>query len=113
MTIGTMDGANVEMVEEMGIENAFIFGMTVPEVAALERAGHKGQYFYERNEELKQVIDQIRGGYFSPGNPNEFGGLADILMYHDRFHTCADYEAYIKCQEKVNETYLVSSGRGK
>jgi len=105
LTIGTLDGANVEMAEEMGEENIFIFGMTVDQVEDLKAQGYSGQEFYEANPELKQVIDQLKGGYFSQGNPNEFKDVVDNLLYHDRFLTLADYTAYIKAQDKVSETY--------
>uniref|UniRef100_A0A8C1VXL0 Alpha-1,4 glucan phosphorylase n=1 Tax=Cyprinus carpio TaxID=7962 RepID=A0A8C1VXL0_CYPCA len=103
LTIGTMDGANVEMAEEAGEENLFIFGMRVEDVEAMDK---KGEY-YERLPELKQVIDQISAGYFSPKEPELFKDMVNMLMNHDRFKVFADYEAYISCQEKVNELYRV------
>lgn len=105
LTIGTLDGANVEMAEEMGLENIFIFGMTVDEVEELTKKGYNAYDYYNSNPELKQVIDQIQNGYFSPGNPDEFKDLADILLKYDRFYLLADYEAYIKKQEEVSATY--------
>lgn len=105
LTIGTLDGANVEMAEEMGNENIFIFGMTVDEVEALQRKGYNAYDHYEKNPELKQVIDQIQNGFFSPGNPSEFRDIADILLKYDRFFLLADYEAYIKMQDKVSQVY--------
>nr|CAH7756594.1 unnamed protein product [Callosobruchus chinensis] len=105
LTIGTLDGANVEMAEEMGMENIFIFGMTVDEVEALKRKGYNAMDYYNANPELKQVVDQIQNGFFSPGNPDEFRDLADILLKYDRFFLLADYDAYIKKQEEVNRVY--------
>ncbi|VEN38254.1 unnamed protein product [Callosobruchus maculatus] len=105
LTIGTLDGANVEMAEEMGMENIFIFGMTVDEVEALKRKGYNAMDYYNANPELKQVVDQIQNGFFSPGNPDEFRDIADILLKYDRFFLLADYEAYIKKQEEVNSVY--------
>ncbi|KRT86264.1 hypothetical protein AMK59_582 [Oryctes borbonicus] len=105
LTIGTLDGANVEMAEEMGNENIFIFGMTVDEVEALQRTGYNAYEYYEKNPELKQVIDQIQNGFFSPGNPDEFKDIADILLKYDRFYLLADYEAYIAMQDKVSQVY--------
>lgn len=102
-----MDGANVEMAEEMGLDNIFIFGMSVDEVESLKAEGYNAQLYYEDNPELKQVIDQIKGGYFSHGNSNEFKDVVDNLLYHDRFLTLADYESYVKIQEKVSKTYKV------
>ncbi|KAI1295494.1 Glycogen phosphorylase [Halotydeus destructor] len=105
LTIGTMDGANVEMCEEMGRENMFIFGMSVEEVEALQRKGYNAWDYYNRLPELKQVIDQISGGFFSPQNPDTFKDLVNVLLNHDRFLVFADFEAYIACQDKVNEVY--------
>ncbi|CAG0889279.1 unnamed protein product [Darwinula stevensoni] len=106
LTIGTLDGANVEMMEEMGRENIFIFGMTVDEVEDLKRRGYNAWDYYNRNPELKQCIDQIQGGFFSPGNPDEFKDIANMLMHHDRFLLFADFDSYIKCQEAVSALYL-------
>jgi len=106
LTIGTLDGANVEMAEEMGLDNVFIFGMTVEEVQKVEKAGYDAWAYYNSNVELKQVIDQLRDGYFSPGNPGEFQDIYDILMKHDRFLTLADYTAYITSQDMVAAVYM-------
>jgi starch phosphorylase len=105
LTIGTLDGANVEMAEEMGRENIFIFGMTVEEVRAVEAAGYNAHTYYARNKELRQVMDMIRDGFFSPGNPAEFHGLVEMLLQHDRFLTLADYDAYIEAQDLVSAAY--------
>jgi len=106
LTIGTMDGANVEMAEEMGEENMFIFGMRVPEVEKLKCDGYNALQYYNANPELKLCIDQITNGFFSPQNPKEFVFIGDMLLQWDRFYCLADYDAYIKCQDQVNETYL-------
>ncbi|XP_050524266.1 glycogen phosphorylase isoform X1 [Daktulosphaira vitifoliae] len=106
LTIGTLDGANVEMAEEMGSENMFIFGMTVDEVELLKRKGYNAYSYYESNPELKQCVDQIQNGYFSPNNPDEFKDVVDVLLKWDRFFLLADYEDYVKTQNKVNETYM-------
>ncbi|KAL1122019.1 hypothetical protein AAG570_003425 [Ranatra chinensis] len=105
LTIGTMDGANVEMAEEMGAENMFIFGMRVDEVEELKRKGYNAYSYYDSNIELKQCIDEIQNGFFSPSNPDEFKDIADVLLKYDRFYLLADYDDYIKCQEKVNTAY--------
>ncbi|XP_035207483.1 glycogen phosphorylase-like isoform X2 [Stegodyphus dumicola] len=106
LTIGTLDGANIEMRDEMGAENIFIFGMTVDEVKALERKGYNAMDYYEKNPELKRCIDQIKCGYYSPNNVDQFKDLVDVLLKYDRFYVLADYEAYVKCQEKVSRTYM-------
>lgn len=108
LTIGTLDGANIEMREEMGPENIFIFGMTVEEVTQLRNRGYRPMDYYHSNPELKLCLDQIRGGYFSPNEPTAFHFLVDHLLHHDRFCLMADYAAYIKCQEKVSEVYANS-----
>jgi len=105
LTIGTLDGANVEMAEEMGMENIFIFGMKENEVEDLKKRGYNAFDYYNANAELKQVIDQISSGFFSPNNPEEFRDIYNNLMYHDRFFCLADYDAYIAAQEKVNQAY--------
>ncbi|XP_072407047.1 glycogen phosphorylase, muscle form [Chiloscyllium punctatum] len=105
LTIGTMDGANVEMAEEAGQENFFIFGMLVDEVDAMDRRGYNARSYYDRLPELKLAIDQINSGFFSPKEPDLFKGIVDMLMHHDRFKVFADYEDYIKCQERVSALY--------
>ncbi|KAJ8348328.1 hypothetical protein SKAU_G00269170 [Synaphobranchus kaupii] len=105
LTIGTMDGANVEMAEEAGEDNLFIFGMRVEDVDAMDVKGYNASEYYNRLPELKQTIDQIAGGFFSPKQPDLFKDIVDLMMHHDRFKVFADYEDYIKCQEKVNALY--------
>ena len=108
LTIGTLDGANVEMAEEMGLDNIFIFGMTVDEVEILTARGYDAVDFYNRSPELAKVIDQLKDGTFSKnGDPNEFKDVVNNLLYHDRFLTLADFDAYIVAQNRVSETYKV------
>uniref|UniRef100_A0AC35TNM7 Alpha-1,4 glucan phosphorylase n=1 Tax=Rhabditophanes sp. KR3021 TaxID=114890 RepID=A0AC35TNM7_9BILA len=105
LTIGTLDGANIELLEEAGEENIFIFGMNVDEVKELETKGYNAQDFINKNPELKLAVEQIESGYFTPDEPHLFKELANNIKYHDRFLVCADYEAYVKCQEVVSKTY--------
>lgn len=105
LTIGTMDGANVEMAEEVGVDNMFIFGMTVEEVKELDSQGYNAQLYYDRNPILKKVLDHIRNGHFSPKDPSEFVDVYDTLMRQDRFFTLADYDSYIQTQDQVSEAY--------
>ncbi|XP_075887574.1 glycogen phosphorylase, muscle form-like [Nelusetta ayraudi] len=105
LTIGTMDGANVEMAEEAGEDNIFIFGMRVDDVDEMDRKGYNAGEYYNRLPELKQAIDQIAGGFFSPKQPDLFKEIVNMLMHHDRYKVFADYEDYIHCQEKVNALY--------
>ena len=111
LTIGTMDGANVEMAEEMGEENMFIFGMSVDEVENLKCAGYNAEDYVNSNVELAEVMEQLKSGYFSGGNGDEFQDIVDNLLKHDRFFTLADYDVYMQAQEKVNETYRVTIAR--
>jgi len=105
LTIGTLDGANVEMAEEMGNENIFIFGMTVDDVEAVQAKGYNAYDYYNASPELKQVIDMIRDGFFTPGSEGEFKDVVDLLMHNDRFLTLADYKSYIAAQDEVSATY--------
>jgi len=105
LTIGTLDGANVEMAEEMGNENIFIFGMTVDDVETVQAKGYNAYDYYNECPELKQVIDMLRDGFFTPGNENEFKDVVDLLLHNDRFLTLADYKSYIAAQDEVSATY--------
>ncbi|XP_056326960.1 glycogen phosphorylase, liver form [Danio aesculapii] len=105
LTIGTMDGANVEMAEEAGEENLFIFGMRVDDVAELDKEGYNALQYYENLPELKRAINQIKSGYFSPKQPEMFSDIINMLFHHDRFKVFADYESYVKCQDRVSALY--------
>ncbi len=106
LTIGTLDGANVEMLEEIGKDNFFIFGMNADEVVNLKNSGYNPVKYYNDNKELKEVIDMISSGYFSPDNPGLFRPLTDSLLYQgDTYMLLADYSSYIKCQEEVGRTF--------
>jgi starch phosphorylase len=105
LTIGTLDGANIEIREAVGAENFFLFGLTAEEVYALKAKGYNPMDYYNRNEELREVIDRIASGYFSPENPNLFQPLVDSLMHKDEYLLFADYQSYIECQERVSQAY--------
>jgi starch phosphorylase len=106
LTIGTLDGANIEMRDEVGGDNIFIFGMTADEVAALQARGYNPWDVYNANAELRQALDMISSGYFSPDAPHRFHPIFDALTgYGDRFLLLADYESYIACQERVDALY--------
>ncbi len=105
LTIGTLDGANVEIMEEVGRENIFIFGMDEAEVTALKNSSYNPLEYYNGNAELRRVIDQIRDGHFSEDNPSLFKPIVDSLLYHDTYMLLADYASYVACQEKVSEAY--------
>ncbi|KNC86574.1 glycogen phosphorylase [Sphaeroforma arctica JP610] len=106
LTIGTMDGANVEMAEEMGLENIFIFGMDVDEVHALGAKGYNPHEFYDNNATLRECLDQIRDGFWSPEDPSMFSMIWDTLMTRgDQYMLLADYQSYIDKQREVDEVY--------
>ncbi|GJF10417.1 alpha-1,4 glucan phosphorylase [Mycolicibacterium cyprinidarum] len=105
LTIGTLDGANVEMREEAGAENFFLFGLTTPEVQQLVSTGYHPSYYIEGNEELRQVLGLISEGRFSHGDTEVFRPLIDNLIHHDPFLVLADYAAYIDCQDQVSDTW--------
>jgi len=105
LTIGTLDGANIEIRQAVGKENFFLFGLTAEEVRAKRAAGYQPWDYYSSNSELREAIDQISSGGFSGGDSNLFKPLVDSLMRYDPYLIFADYEAYIKCQEQVSEAY--------
>jgi len=105
LTIGTLDGANVEIREQVGAENFFLFGLNELEARDLKSRGYHPQEFYHSHPELREALDQIRGGYFSPHQPNLFADLVDSLIQHDPYLVLADFPAYRACQEQVDETY--------
>ncbi len=105
LTIGTLDGANIEIREEAGEENFFLFGLTAHEVADLKQQGYRPWEYYEQNAELKQVIDRIASGFFSYGDRNLFKPLVDSLMYSDPYMLFADYQSYVDCQDRVDRAY--------
>ena len=104
LTIGTLDGANVEIKEEVGAENIFIFGLKTEEVNNL-RDTYKPADYYNGNSELKQVIDMIGGGYFNPENRELFKPIVEDLLWKDYFMVLADYASYVECQEQVSLTF--------
>lgn len=106
LTIGTLDGANIEIMEEVGKENIFIFGLNAEEVETLTRTNYDPLQYYYANRELKQVIDQIRRGHFSPENVDLFKPLVDSLLYQgDQYLLLADYQSYIACQDRVSQAF--------
>jgi starch phosphorylase len=105
LTIGTMDGANIEIREEVGAENFFLFGLTAAEVQARRAAGYQPLELYHSQPELREVIDLIRDGYFSRGNSEQFLGLVGNLLHHDPYMVLADYQSYADCQQQVDRAY--------
>ncbi|UFP92641.1 glycogen/starch/alpha-glucan phosphorylase [Gloeobacter morelensis] len=105
LTIGTLDGANVEIREEAGEENFFLFGLTTEEVYALKARGYNPWDYYNGNPALRQVIDQLASGVFSPGEAHLFEPLVDHLIHRDEYLLLADYQSYVECQDRVGEAY--------
>lgn len=106
LTIGTLDGANVEMLEHVGEENIFIFGNTTPQVEALRSGGYNPRKYYEEDAELHQVLTQIASGVFSPQEPGRYRNLFDSLVnFGDHYQLLADYRSYVDTQDKVDELY--------
>ena len=105
LTIGTLDGANVEIRDEVGAENFFLFGLSAPEVLALQRQGYRPRDYYESNAELRQAIEQIASGPFCGGSRVPFRPLVDALLEHDEYLVLADYSAYIACQSAVSGAF--------
>jgi starch phosphorylase len=105
LTIGTLDGANVEIREEAGAENFFLFGLTAEEVVDLKTKGYNPHEYYESSPELKAAIDLISSGHFSQGDQEMFKPLVDVLLQRDPFMLMADYQSYIECQDRVSQAY--------
>ncbi|MBD3390988.1 MAG: glycogen/starch/alpha-glucan family phosphorylase [Chitinivibrionales bacterium] len=106
LTIGTMDGANIEIREEVGADNIFIFGLNADEVSRLKETGYNPREYYERSSPLKKVIELVSSGFFSQNEPELFQPILDSLLeYGDRFMVLADFDAYAACQEKVCAAY--------
>jgi glycogen phosphorylase len=105
LTIGTLDGANIEIREEVGAENFFLFGLTAPEVTRLKAQGYHPWDYYQQNPQLKAALDLIQSGHFSSGDSSLFKPLIDKLLNQDPFLLLADYQAYLDCQATVGQTY--------
>ena len=105
LTIGTLDGANIEIRDEVGADNFFLFGLSTPQVQALRVQGYHPQDVYNSNAEIFEVINLIRDGYFSRGNTEQFKPLVENLLYHDPYMVLADYQSYADCHGLVNDTY--------
>jgi starch phosphorylase len=105
LTIGTLDGANVEIREEVGAGNFFLFGLTAEEVQATWKNGYDPHKIYQGNDELRAVINLIRDGHFSHGDRDLFRPLVDSLLHGDSYRLLADYQSYVDCQAKVSAAY--------
>jgi starch phosphorylase len=104
ITIGTLDGSNIEIMSQVGADNFFLFGMNAAEITELRRK-YTPRLFYEQNSELRTIIDQIAKGHFCPDEPGLFEPIAQALLLEDRYFVLADYADYINCQERVSAVY--------
>jgi glycogen phosphorylase len=105
LTIGTLDGANVEIREEVGAENFFLFGLTAEQVQELKSRGYRPQDYYEQQAPLREVLDFIASGGLSGGDTNLFRPLVENLTWHDPFLVLADYQTYVACQDQVSDLW--------
>ncbi len=105
LTIGTLDGANIEIREEVGEENFFLFGLTAQEVLDLKSQGYHPWDYYQNNQQLREVINLISSGHFSEEDENLFKPLIDSLLHDDPYMLMADYQSYIDCQDRVSQMY--------
>jgi starch phosphorylase len=106
LTIGTLDGANIEIREAVGPDNFFLFGLTTEQVYAMKAQGYDPRHFYNSNRELREVLDEIASGRFSGGDTSLFRPLLDSLLSSDPYMLLADFESYIECQDRVGAAYL-------
>jgi glycogen phosphorylase len=106
LTIGTLDGANIEIREEVGAENFFLFGLTAAEVQDLQRKGYRPRDYHESNPELRAVLDLIGSGFFEPEHPDLFRPLVNELLEVDRYFLLADFASYVDCQARVSQAFL-------
>ncbi len=105
LTIGTLDGANVEIREEVGNDNFFLFGLTAAQVDEAKQHGYNPHFIYDHNSELREVMNLINSGHFSKGDTNLFKPITDNLLWHDPYMLLADYSLYTACQDLVSETW--------
>jgi starch phosphorylase len=105
LTIGTLDGANIEIREEVGADNFFLVGLTAEQVFELKAKGYNPKEYYDSDPELREAVDQISSGFFSRGDRNLFKPLVDSLLYGDPYLLFADYRSYVESQEQVSLVY--------
>jgi starch phosphorylase len=109
LTIGTWDGANIEIAEQVGLDNIFIFGNRTEQVEALRAGGYQPRKYYESNFDLKYAIDRLADGAFSQEEPGRYADIVRTLLDSDHYQLLADYEDYVATQGKVDECYRDSS----
>jgi starch phosphorylase len=105
LTVGTLDGANIEIRDAVGAENFFLFGMTAEAVDSVRRGGYRPRDYVDRSEILGRVVKLLAQGFFSPDDPSRGAALARYLIESDPFLTCADFDDYLRCQDEVAKVY--------
>jgi starch phosphorylase len=105
LTVGTLDGANIEIRDQVGAENFFLFGMTAAAVDAVRRSGYRPKDYIDKSETLGRVVKLLGSGFFSPDDRARGAAHARYLVEHDPFLVCADFDDYLRCHEEVTETY--------
>ncbi len=105
LTIGTLDGANVEIREEVGEDNFYLFGLQTDEVKALRNVGYNPSDYIARSERLREVIEVIESGLFNPGQPDLFKSITDSLRHHDPYMVCADFDSYLATEHRAATDY--------
>ncbi|MDT5034796.1 MAG: glycogen phosphorylase [Actinoplanes sp.] len=105
LTIGTLDGANIEIRDRVGAENFFLFGLNADQAASIRSGDYRPRYYYEHDDELRAAIDAIANGAFSNGDRDTFAPIVDSMLGRDEYLTLADYRAYVDCQEHVERTW--------
>ena len=106
LTVGTLDGANIEMAKAVGAENIFTFGLKADEVRGLQEKGYAPQDFIGRSPLLSEIFRMLKSGFFSPVEPGMFASLVENLSQTDPFLVCADFDAYCSIQDKISAAYL-------
>jgi starch phosphorylase len=106
LTIGTLDGANIEIREAVGPENFFLFGLNIDQVKALRANNYNPQPFIERSPQLRAVIDMLASGFFSPDDPSRFLSIVNDLRHRDTYMICADFDDYVACQHAASQVFL-------
>ncbi len=110
LTVGTLDGANVEIREAVGEENFFLFGLDAPQVVELKRSGYQPGHYIERSDRLRGALELIASDFFSPEHPGLFKPVLDHLWHEDTYLVCADFDDYWACQERVDAAYRDPDG---
>ena len=110
VTIGTMDGANIEIAEAVGDDNIFIFGKTVEEMKELDKDGYEPSDYYDHDTDMKACLDWLESDYFTPGNPGELSSLRSNLVDHDPYRVLADFDSYKKAHDRLDAAYKDTEG---